>query len=81
MRSVTQQKSNSVPAGAGEVFGSKIGWMATVFGCWHRKLSRPFTRGKNSYRVCLQCGARKPFNPETMTTARGFYYPPKPPSN
>lgn len=62
-----------------EHFGKKIGLVATLFGCWHRNLSRPFTHGRQSYRVCLGCGARKNFNTETLITSRGFYYPPQPP--
>ena len=61
-----------------EVFGQKIGFVGRIFGCWHRNLSRPFTHGKKSYRVCLNCGARQNFNAETWTSSRGFYYPPKP---
>jgi hypothetical protein len=27
-----------------------------VFGCWHFKLSRPFTLSGRTYEVCLDCG-------------------------
>ena len=27
-----------------------------LFGCWHRKLSRPFTLAGRTYEVCLSCG-------------------------
>jgi hypothetical protein len=27
-----------------------------LFGCWHRKLSRPFTLSGRTYEVCLNCG-------------------------
>lgn len=62
---------------AGE-FGKKIGLFGALFGCWHSNLSRPFTHGKHSYRVCLQCGARRHFDAETFTTHGSFYYPPTP---
>ncbi|HEY8559762.1 MAG TPA: hypothetical protein VIL74_05120 [Pyrinomonadaceae bacterium] len=58
------------------LFGKKIGLIAKLFGCWHENLSRPFTRGKTSYRSCLECGARKPFNAETLETYGNFYAPP-----
>ena len=29
-----------------------------IFGCRHRNLSRVFTLGGQTYRVCLDCGAR-----------------------
>lgn len=58
------------------IFGEKVGLIAKLFGCGHRDLSRPFGQGKLTYRTCLQCGARKRFNPETLETFGGFYYPP-----
>jgi hypothetical protein len=58
------------------VFGQKAGLIAKLFGCWHDNLSRPFTQNKTSYRSCLQCGARRQFNPETLETYGNFYFPP-----
>lgn len=57
-------------------FGEKVGFFAKLFGCGHQNLSRPFSRGKSGYRVCLHCGARKHFDPETLKTFGSFYYPP-----
>jgi hypothetical protein len=57
-------------------FGNKVGLLTRLFGCGHQELSRPFSRGKSGYRSCLRCGARKPFNPETLETSGKFYYPP-----
>lgn len=59
-----------------QVFGEKVGLLATLFGCWHKDLSRPFSNGKTSYRTCLECGSRKPFDPKTLKTSGGFYHPP-----
>lgn len=57
--------------------GEPIGFFGKLFGCWHKDLSRPFT-GKNfSYRVCLDCGARKEFDAESLRTFGPYYYPPK----
>jgi hypothetical protein len=58
------------------VFGQKMGLMAKLFGCWHKNISRPFVQGKTAFRSCLQCGARKQFNPETLETRGSFYFPP-----
>ena len=44
--------------------------------CWHRKMSRPFTRDGETYRVCLRCGARRQFDLEQWKT-KGDYYNPK----
>lgn len=57
-------------------FGSRIGFLGKLFGCWHKNLSRPFTNRRASYRACLDCGARKEFNTETLSTSGPFYYPP-----
>ncbi len=57
-------------------FGEKIGIVASIFGCWHERLSRPFTNEKESYRACLNCGARQKFDAEQMKTTKRFYYPP-----
>lgn len=57
-------------------FGKKIGFTAKIFGCWHKRLSRPFTNRSGSYRACLNCGARKKFDTETLLTKGPFYYPP-----
>ncbi len=43
-------------------FGSKIGLFGKLFGCWHKRLSRAFTKENISYRTCLHCGARRRFN-------------------
>ncbi len=57
-------------------FGKKIGFVWKLFGCWHKSLSRPFTSKENSYRVCLDCGARAEFDTQSFKTLGTFYYPP-----
>lgn len=59
-----------------DAFGEKIGFMASMFGCWHKRLTRPITDRNSSYRACLECGARKKFNTEEFRTSGPFYYPP-----
>ena len=59
------------------VFGRKIGLFGRIFGCYHRNLSRPFNSGEVSYRSCLECGARKRFDTDSLRTFRSFYYPPE----
>ena len=58
------------------VFGEKVGFFSKIFGCGHQDLSRPFSNGKFGYRVCLNCGARKQFNTETLETYGSFYFAP-----
>ena len=58
------------------IFGRKMGLMSKLFGCWHKNISRPFSQGKIAYRNCLDCGARRQFNPETLKTFGQFHFPP-----
>ena len=59
-----------------KVFGRKLGFFARLLGCPHRNIGRPFGEGKTAYRSCISCGARKPFNTETLETSSSFYCPP-----
>ena len=45
------------------------------FICWHRKMSRPFTRDGETYRVCLRCGIRRQFDLKQWRTKGGYYHP------
>lgn len=56
--------------------GRKIGFFASLFGCWHKRLTRPFTTNKDTYMACLECGARKKVDPQNFKASRAFYYPP-----
>lgn len=38
-----------------------------LFGCHHSNLSRVFTIGRRSYRVCCDCGAQFGYSLETMS--------------
>ncbi len=58
------------------IFGERVGFLGKIFGCWHGNLSRPFSQSKIAYRSCLECGARKQFNKDTLETFGNFYYPP-----
>ena len=46
-----------------------------IFGCWHVNMSRPFSRGNESYRTCVACGARRSFDLEQWEMVGSFYYP------
>ena len=46
-----------------------------IFGCWHRNMSRPFSRGNEIYRTCVGCGARRRFDTEQWEMVGPFYYP------
>ncbi len=57
-------------------FGKKIGIIGKLFGCWHKEMSRPFTTRSSSYRSCLDCGARRHFDPADFKTSGPYFYPP-----
>jgi len=46
-----------------------------VFSCWHLRMSRPITHGRESYRSCLRCGMRRPFDLQTWKATGRFYSP------
>lgn len=48
--------------------------LTRVFGCWHSEMSRPFTRDGESYRTCLECGARRNFDPMKWEMVGAYYY-------
>ena len=50
---------------------SRLLWF---FRCWHRKMSRPFTRDGCTFRVCLRCGMRRNFDLENWKMTGGYYY-------
>ena len=44
-----------------------------IFGCHHSNLSRVFTLGRHSYRVCCECGARFEYSLDTMSIQKRDY--------
>ena len=47
-----------------------------AIGCWHLRLSRPFTHGRESYRTCLHCGMRREFDLQRWKSIGRFYSSP-----
>jgi hypothetical protein len=43
-----------------------------VFGCWQHKLSLPFSNNGRTYRICVNCGMSRDFDPASWTT-HGHY--------
>lgn len=54
--------------------GMLVQWLTRLFGCWHGEMSRPFTLDKETYRVCMDCGARRRFDPVKWEMTGGYYY-------
>jgi len=53
----------------------RMGLAAWLFGCHHKRLSLPRSNASESYRECVNCGARRNFNAETWQTIGPFYFP------
>lgn len=49
------------------------GVLQRLFGCWQHDLSRPFSYGGRTYRVCVKCGRSRNFNPTTWKTYGASY--------
>jgi hypothetical protein len=55
--------------------GGGIGNLVTrLLGCWHREMSRPFSRDGQAHRTCLSCGASRKFNVGRWEMQGEFYY-------
>jgi hypothetical protein len=59
----------SIPAAFGH-------WLGAFFGCPHKEMSRPFSRQGETYRVCINCGARRSFDGETWNSSGPYYFKP-----
>src|SRR5215813_6829690 len=64
------------PTGSGLLeWGVDLGeWLHRIFKCWHRHMGWPITSDGETYRVCLDCGARRRFIAESWRTVGGFYW-------
>jgi hypothetical protein len=51
------------------------GVVRRAFGCWHLQMSLPFTRDNETYRTCVNCGARRRFDLERWAMVGDFYHP------
>jgi hypothetical protein len=48
--------------------------LSRTWSCWHRRMSRPFTRDGETYRVCLRCGVHRHFDLDAWRTKGSYYY-------
>ena len=59
-------------------FGVITGVLRRAFGCWHLRMSLPFTRDNETYRTCVSCGARRRFDLDQWAMVGAFYHPRRP---
>ena len=75
MEQVVEQTGIAIGTSILDRFAKIENALGRVFGCWHLKMSLPFTRGTDTYRTCVTCGARRRFDLDQWTMVGVFYYP------
>jgi len=75
MEAVVEQAGNDLSAVMPDLVSKALRVTARIFGCWHVNMSRPFSRGHETYRTCVACGARRRFDLEKWEMVGSFYYP------
>ena len=50
------------------------GLFTRIFGCRHAYMGRPTTAGRETYRACVECGARRQFNTDTWQMEGPYYF-------
>jgi hypothetical protein len=54
--------------------GGISGFVTRMFGCRHKDMSRPLSLQGQTYRSCLDCGARRQFNLKNWEMEGDYYY-------
>ena len=62
-----------------ELASATWNWLGNVFGCPHKEMSRPFSRQGETYRVCINCGARRMFDQNAWKPTGPYYFRPASP--
>ena len=75
MEAVVEQAGRGLSAVMEDLVSKARRAVARIFGCWHVNMSRPFSRGNETYRACVSCGARRRFDLERWEMVGSFYYP------
>jgi hypothetical protein len=53
-------------------FKPLVSFLSRIFGCWHVHMGWPITASGETYRTCLDCGARRRFDPKKLDHACPF---------
>jgi hypothetical protein len=75
MEAVVEQAGTDLSAVMPDLVNKVRRVTVRIFGCWHLNMSRPISRGNESYRSCLACGARRRFDLEQWEMVGSFYFP------
>ena len=76
MEALIEQDGIDVGAFISVRFAPITGVLRRAFGCWHLQMSLPFTRDNETYRTCVDCGARRRFDLDRWAMVGDFYRPP-----
>lgn len=71
---IIKQTRHNEPGDLMNLLSIPVGLAARLFKCWHTDMSRPFTRGPETYRACLDCGARRKFNLADWKMQGPYYF-------
>ena len=75
MEAVFEQPNKSYSTDLSHRFLKVATVFKRIFECWHLDMSLPFSRGNETYRTCVSCGARRQFDLERWTMVGPYYYP------
>ena len=75
MEAVVEQAGRDLSAVVPDLVNKVSRAAGRIFGCRHVNMSRPFSRGNETYRTCVACGARRRFDLEQWEMVGSFYYP------
>lgn len=68
--------SHGAEKGLSSVTYAVAHWVSDFFGCQHKEMSRPFSRQGETYRACINCGARRTFDESTWNSSGRHYFKP-----
>ena len=74
MEAVVEQAGKDLLAVVPDLVNKVSRAAGRIFGCWHVNMSRLFSRGNETYRACVACGARRRFDLEQWEMVGSFYY-------
>ena len=75
MEAVVEQRGTDLSAVMPDLVSKMRRVTARIFGCWHLNMSRPVSRGTETYRTWVACGARRRFDLNRWEMVGSFYYP------
>jgi hypothetical protein len=71
-----EQYTHREPINLSGYFSRMANRLGEIFGCQHKEMSRPFSRHGETYRVCINCGARRQFDKTTWKSSGRHYHKP-----